>query len=157
MGEQSTPVGLGKLYFCRAEDLEKSPAVHPVLLGETVSVKPGMLTCKDDGDEKPYSGTKGFSATFTGTMAEPSEELKKLLCQPSCFDVELQRKLGRMPRKMKKAYRSGHPRNTKWKRKVANYLRRMTITIPDAEIVITREQYDRLSVTISGHKAERED
>ena len=111
-----------------------------------------MLTYKDDGDAKPNYSAKGFNTTFTGTMEEPSAEIMELIKKPAKWDVQLQRKLGRMPRKMKKAHRSDYPRNTKWNRKVANYLRRMTTYLRNGELVVTKEQLDRLSATICGLK-----
>lgn len=146
MGEQPPFAGLGKLYFCRVEDMEKAP--QP--LGEPVTIRPGMLTYKDD-DEKPSYGTKGFSTTFTGTMEEPGEELLQLLLTPpNRWDVKLEQKPGRMPRKMKKAYCHGwlYRRDTKWKRKAGNYRRRLLVTLHNAEIVVTKEQRDRLASTI---------
>ena len=59
----------------------------------------------------------------------------------------------RLPRKMKKAYRSDYPRNTKWLRKVRNYIyrnMRNALHIRDAEMVLTSEQRDRLAATIRG-------
>lgn len=146
MGEQPPFAGLGKLYFCRVEDMEKAP--QP--LGEPVTIRPGMLTYKDD-DEKPSYATKGFSTTFTGTMEEPGEELLQLLLTtPNRWDVKLEQKPGRMPRKMKKAYCHGwlYRRDTKWKRKAGNYRRRLLVTLHNAEIVVTKEQRDRLASTI---------
>ena len=142
MGEQSPLFGLGKLYVCRVEDKDKEP--QP--LGEPITIKPGMLTYKDD-DNKPSYSQKGFSATFTGTVEEPSIELIDLFTQPRLWDVVLERKPGRMPRKMKKAYEYGwlYRRDTKWKRKAGNYRRRMMMTLHDAEIVVTKEQRDRLA------------
>lgn len=148
--EDEMPAGLGKLYFCRVEDLKNNPDAQPIPLGEAVSIKPGMLTYKDDGDAKPDYSAKGFNATFTGTMEKPSDELMELMKNPPKWDVKIQRQLERMPRKMKKAHRSDYPRNTKWKRKVANYLRRMTIYLRNGELVVTEEQLNRLSATICG-------
>ena len=152
--EDEMPAGLGKLYFCRVEDLKDNPDAQPIPLGEAVSIKPGMLTYKDDGDSRTDYSTKGFNATFTGTMEEPSDELMALLKKPLKWDVKLQRQLERMPRKMKKAHRSDYPRNTKWKQKVANYMRRMTIYLCNGELVVTEEQLNRLSVTICGSKVQ---
>ena len=146
MGEQPPFAGPGRLYFCRVEDTGKEP--QP--LGEPVTIRPGMLTCKDD-DEKPSYATKGLSATFTGTMEEPGEELLQLLLTPpNRWDVKLEQKPGRMPRKMKKAYCHGwlYRRDTKWKRKAGNYRRRLLVTLHNAEIVVTNEQRDRLASTI---------
>ena len=152
--EDEMPAGLGKFYFCRVEDLKDNPDAQPIPLGEAVSIKPGMLTYKDDGDAKPYYSAKGFKATFTGTMEKPSDELMALLKKPLKWDVKLERQLERMPRKMKKAHRSDYPRNTKWIRKVANYLRRMTTNLHNGEMVVTEEQLNRLSATIYGLKAQ---
>ena len=154
VSKDEMPAGLGKLYFCRVEDLKDNPDAQPIPLGEAVSIKPGMLTYKDDGDARTDYSAKGFSATFTGTMEEPSDELKALLNKPLKWDVKLQRQLERMPRKMKKAHRSDYPRSTKWKRKVANYLRRMTIYLRNGELVVTEDQFNRLSVTICGSKVQ---
>lgn len=152
--ENEMPAGLGKFYFCRVEDLKDNPDAQPVLLGEAVSIKPGMMTYKDDGDARPDYCAKGFNATFTGTMEEPSDELMALLKKTLKCDVKLQRQLERMPRKMKKAHRSDYPRNTKWKRKVANYLRRMTIYLRNGELVVTEEQLNLLLVMICGLKVQ---
>lgn len=146
MGEQPPFAGLGKLYFCRVEDMEKAP--QP--LGEPVTIRPGMLTYKDE-DEKPSYATKGYSIGFNATMEEPGEELLQLLLTPpNRWDVKLEQKPGRMPRKMKKAYCHGwlYRRDTKWKRKAGNYRRRLLVTLHNAEIVVTKEQRDRLASTI---------
>lgn len=141
MGEQEPLAGLGsKMYVCCIEDKDK----EPVPLGEPITIKPGMLTYKDDEPKNEYSA-KGFSVGMNLTMEGPSPELIEMLKRPALVDVVLERKPGRMPRKMKKAYRSDYPRNTKWTRKVANYLRRLSMTLHDAEIVVTREQRDRLA------------
>ena len=140
MGDQPPFAGIGKLYFCSAGDMENGP--QP--LGEAVTLEPGMLTYKDDEPESEY-GAKGYSIGFNATMQEPDRELVELLNRPTLWDVKLERKPGRMPRKMKKAYRSDYPRSTKWTRKVANYLRRMSMTLHNVEIVITKEQRDRLA------------
>ena len=64
----------------------------------------------------------------------------------------------RLPRKMKKAYRSDYPRNTKWLRKVRNYIQRNmreALHIRNAEIVLGPEQQDRLTATIRGGTIDR--
>ena len=140
MGEQPPFAGLGKLYFCRVEDKDK----EPVPLGEAVTLKPGMLTYKDDEPRNEY-GAKGYSIGFNATMQEPGKELLDMLNRPTLFDVKLQREPGRMPRKMKKAVSASYRRDTKWKRKLHNYLGRLCHTLHNAEIVVTREQQDRLA------------
>ena len=140
MKQEAPFAGLGKMYFCRVEDKDK----EPVPLGEPITIKPGMLTYKDDEPKSEYSA-KGFSTTFTGTMQEPSRELVEMLNRPTLWDVKLQREPGKMPRKMKKAVRASYRRDTKWKRKAMNYLSRLCHTLHNAEIVVTREQQDRLA------------
>ena len=149
MGEQPPFAGLGKLYFCRIEESDKEP--QP--LGEPITIKPGMLTYKDD---EPSSFPKSHQISFNATMEEPSKELLEKLAgfddSRLLVDVILRwRDPGRMPRKMKKAYRSCYPRNTKWTRKVANYIRRNIHTINNAELVITKAQRDRIVGHISAH------
>lgn len=146
MEEQPTFVGPGKLYFCRVEDKDKEP--QP--LGKAVTLHPGMLTYKDD-DEKPSYSPKGFNTTFTGTIDLPRPELLDLpLTTLNRWDVQLERKPGRMPRKMKKAYRSDYSRNTKWVRRANNYIkRRLFLALHDVEIFVTNEQRDRLSDMLS--------
>jgi len=142
MTEQPPFAGIGKLYFCSAGDMERKP--QP--LGETVTLEPGMLTYKDDEPRSEYSA-KGYSIGFNATMEKPGSELMELLNRPTLWDVKLERKPGRMPRKMKKAYCYGwlYRRDTRWKHKAGNYRRRLLLTLHDAEIVVTKEQRDRLS------------
>ena len=146
MGEQPPFAGLGKLYICRVEDLEKNPNTPMKLLGEAVKIEPGMLRYNDE--PSPSYEPKGFTVTGNAILKEPSRELIEKLWETSLVDVTLNRKPGRMPRKMKKAYRSDFSRNTKWKRKVANYMRRLSMTLHNAEVVITKEQRDCLSLQI---------
>ena len=64
----------------------------------------------------------------------------------------------RLPRKMKKAYRSDYPRNTKWLRKVRNYIQRNmrnALHIRNAEMVLTPKQQDLLAATIRGGTIDR--
>lgn len=151
MGERTIPTGLGRLYVCRTTDAEKNLLTDLQPLGELLNIKPGMLTYKDGDDDGSAYETKGFRTTSGRIKVEPSEEMMELLMQPRKWDVELQHKLGRMPRKMKKAHRKGskYCRDTKWKRKVKAYARRFNYRLPNAEIVVTQEQRNRLSVTIS--------
>ena len=144
MGEQPPFAGLGKLYFCRAEDKEPQP------LGEAVALKPGMLTYRDDEPKSEY-GAKGYSIGFNATMQEPGRELVEMLNRPTTlYNVKLEASLGRMPRKMKKALRARYRRDTKWKRKAKAYERRFIYRLPNAEMVVTHEQFGVLEATIKG-------
>ena len=144
MGEEPLPLGTGKIFVFHADDLKK----EPVALGEVATLKPAVLTYKDDDSQPSYSN-KGFTATGTCAMEGPAPELKQLMDGPRLVSVTMQQKLERMPRKKKKAYRSGYRRDTKWKRKVLNYVRRTVYTIPQAEIVVTKAQHDRLAAMLS--------
>jgi len=148
MGEQSQqPAGLGRLFVCPAEDFERLGMDAPMTeipLTEPATLSPGMLTYKDT-DDKPQGGWPSPISLHAVAKAEPDEVLQQLLQGAQTFDVTIERKLPRLPRKMKKAYRSDYPRNTKWKRKVANLIRRRSRTLHDCEVVVTPEQHDRLA------------
>lgn len=149
MGEQSQqPAGLGKLFVCPAEEFERLGMDAPMTeipLAEPATLSPGMLTYKDTSD-KPYGGRPShISFHATATVTDPDEVLQQLLQGAQTFDVTIERKPPRLPRKMKKAYRSDYPRNTKWTRKVANLIRRQSHTLHDCEVVVTQEQHDRLA------------
>jgi hypothetical protein len=82
-----------------------------------------------------------------------ADSIRELLNDtPRKVDVKIQRELGKMPRKMKKACRIGdrYQRDTKWKRKAKAYARRFIYRLPDAEMVVTREQMGELEATIKG-------
>ena len=73
-------------------------------------------------------------------------------------DITTKQPQRRLPRKMKKAYRSDYPRNTKWLRKVRNYIQRNmrnVLHIRDAEMVLTPKQQDLLAATIRGGTIDR--
>ena len=149
MGEDmQQPAGLGKLYFCLAEDLERLGMDAPMTeipLAEPATLSPGMLTYEDT-DDKPQGGLPApISFHATATVTEFDDVLQQLLQGAQIFDVTIERKLPRLPRKMKKAYRSDYHRDTKWKRKVSNLIRRYRQTLHDCEMVITPEQRDRLA------------
>ena len=50
MKQEAPFAGLGKMYFCRVEDKDQ----EPVPLGEPITIKPGMLTYKDDEPQLKY-------------------------------------------------------------------------------------------------------
>jgi hypothetical protein len=147
MGEQSQqPAGLGKLYFCPAEEFERlgmDAPMEEIHLAEPATLSPGMLIYEDD--DKPQGGWPSPISFHAVAKAEPDEVLQRLMERAQTFDVTIERKLPRLPRKMKKAYRSDYPRNTKWTRKVANLIRRQSHTLHDCEVVVTPEQHDRLA------------
>ena len=122
--------------------------------------KEGMLTCniEDDGSTKDSGAWENpmrhsFEITGKAVVTNVGDPIRELLNDmPSKVDVEIRREMGKMPRKMKKAYRIGsrYRRDTKWKRKAKAYERRFIYRLPNAEMVVTREQFGVLEATIKG-------
>lgn len=122
--------------------------------------KEGTLKCSIDDDgatkdsgawENPMHHT--YEITGKAVVTNVGFPIRELLNDiPSKVDVEIRRELGKMPRKMKKAYRTGsrYLRDTKWKRKAKAYERRFIYRLPNAEMVVTREQFGVLEATIKG-------
>ena len=122
--------------------------------------KEGMLTYSvdDDGstkDGRAWRNPMRHSYEITGNavvtnVGDPVRELLKDM--PRKVDVEIRCEIGKMPRKMKKSYRtdSRYSRDTKWKRKAKAYERRFVYRLQDAEMVVTREQFGVLEATIKG-------
>lgn len=126
--------------------------------------KEGMLTYKmeDDcatKDSGAWENPMRHSYEITGRVMVTNEgdPIRELLNElPDKVAVEIQREIGKMPRKMKKAYRIGsrYRRDTKWKRKAKAYERRFIYRMPNAEMVVTREQFGVLEATIKGSRAQ---
>jgi len=120
--------------------------------------KEGMLTynTEDDGSTKDGGAWErsmhhSYEITGEAVVSEVGGSIRELLeGAPRKVDVEIRREMGKMPRKMKKAYRTGsrYRRDTKWKRKAKTYERRFVYRLPDAEIVVTCEQMGVLEATI---------
>jgi len=125
--------------------------------------KEGMMTYSIDNDGMTNDdGTWGrpfshhYEITGEGSLQDVGGSTRDLLTdKPWRVDVEMRNSPGKMPRKMKKAYRIGsrYRRNTKWKRKAEAYKRRLVnlYRLPDAEMVVTRDMYRRLEATIKGN------
>lgn len=122
--------------------------------------KEGMLTCsiEDDGSTKDGGAWRNpmrhsYEITGEAVVSNVGDLFREVLNDmPRRVDVEIRREMGKMPRKMKKAYRMGnrYPRDTKWKRKAKAYARRFVYRMPNAEMVVTREQMGVLEATIKG-------
>ena len=136
--------------------------------GKVVGTMPsGQLTYAEDDEPS----TKEFSDPWRTPSAQHSwdiecqavvsgDAISNVLKDISKVDVTIttQQPQRRLPRKMKKAYRSDYPRNTKWLRKLMNYIQRHirnVLHIRDAEMVLTPEQRDRLAATIRGGTIDR--
>ena len=132
--------------------------------GEVVGTMPsGQLTYAEDDEPS----TKEFSDPWRTPSAEHSWDIEcqavvsgdaisnalKSMSDKVDVTITTQQPQRRLPRKMKKAYRSDYPRNTKWLRKVRNYIQRNmrnALHIHNAEMVLTPEQQGRLTATIQG-------
>ena len=118
--------------------------------------KGGMV--KDDGATKDSGAWENpmrhtYEITGKAVVTNVGTPIRELLNDMlSKVDVEIRREMGKMPRKMKKAYRIGsrYLRDTKWKRKAKAYERRFIYRLPNAEMVVTREQMGVLEATIKG-------
>lgn len=121
--------------------------------------KEGMLTYnnEDDGSTKDsgaWENPMSHSYELTGEAVFTNVGDRELFNNiPRKVDVEILREMPlKMPRKMKKAWRmrNRYQRDTKWKRKAKAYARRFIYRLPDAEMVVTREQMGKLEATIKG-------
>jgi len=117
----------------------------------------------DDGatkDSGAWENPMRHSYEITGeaVVTNVGNPIRELLNDtPRKVDVEIRREMGKMPRKMKKAYRMGdrYQRDTKWKRKAKAYARRFIYRLPNAEMVVTREQTGGLEATIHATMEDR--
>ena len=83
-------------------------------------------------------------------MIQDAGDVVRTILKDGTVDVTIQQAIGNLPRKMKKARRATYHRNTKWKRKLADYIHRRSFHIPRAEMVVTPDQFDTLRATIHG-------
>lgn len=75
--------------------------------------------------------------------------LKDILPGPQTVDVQITQPIGKMPRKMKKADRLDPSGLTKFGRKVLSYRRRHTTTLNNAEMVVTQQDKETLTLAIT--------
>ena len=120
------------------------------------AAKSGMLTYLDT-EEKPEShySNKGFqkswdiSCNALVSEGDISNPLKDMMRGPQLVNVKIERPIGKMPRKMKKADKCDPFCKTKWGRKAWNYRRKHSTILNDAEIVITKQDQETLTATIT--------
>ena len=121
------------------------------------TAKSGMLTYLDTvekAEEPKYEEfNKSWDISCNALVSEGDipNPLKDMMQGPQLVNVKIERPIGKMPRKMKKAYEYGwlYFRDTKWKRKAFNYRRKHSTIINDAEIVITKQDQETLTATIT--------
>ena len=79
-----------------------------------------------------------------------------VITTPREIAITIAEEPGKMPRKMKKAYRSTHQRETKWKRKAENYIKRKTYHAQHATIEITGNDWQTVSAEVRFDRLDRE-
>ena len=115
----------------------------------------GMLTYLDTvekAEEPKYDEShKSWDISCNALVkgGDVLDALKDITKGPQLVNMQITRPTGKMPRKMKKADKRDPYGKTKWGRKTINYRRRRTIILNDAEIVITKQDQETLTATIT--------
>ncbi len=125
MGEKNmNPAELGsKLYFCRAEDLEKNPNTLmqeidlKTYVGD-ISMKAEPKACNN---AEHWTVTHGSSITGNATLIGTVTEMDSWLKPQNITNARLVfvADCRQLPRKLKKGFRATYQRNTKWTRKAS--------------------------------------
>lgn len=134
----------------------ENPFEGPITLmigGEVVKANIGKLNIAEHQDPigekgeewKPLS-EKSWDIECNGLV---SDNVADLLPPMNDISLEITQQPGKMPRKMKKAYKSDHDHKTKWGRKVQNYLKRNTFLQEHAKMRITEQDNDTMTYTIT--------
>ena len=119
------------------------------------TAKSGMLTYLDTvekaEDPKHEEFNKSWDISCNALVSEGDipNPLKDMMRGPQLVNVKIERPIGKMPRKMKKADKRDPYGKTKWGRKAFNYRRKHSTIINDAEIVITKQDQETLTATIT--------
>ena len=134
-------------------------ASEPIKLmigGEVVEANIGKLTFAEDPDLKGDTGEEWKPLSEKQWDIEcnalVSADVTGLLPPMDDISLEITQQPGKMPRKMKKAYKSDHDHKTKWGRKVQNYLKRNTFRQEHAKMRITEQDNDTMTYTITFEK-----
>ena len=119
------------------------------------TARSGMLTYLDTVEkaEEPkheeFNKSWDISCNALVTEGDIPDPLKDMMRGPQLVNVKIERPIGKMPRKMKKADKRDPYCKTKWGRKAFNYRRKHSTIINDAEIVITKQDQETLRATIT--------
>ena len=119
------------------------------------TARSGMLTYLDTVEkaEEPkhdeFNKSLDISCNALVTEGDIPDPLKDMMRGPQLVNVKIERPIGKMPRKMKKADKRDPYCKTKWGRKAFNYRRKHSTIINDAEIVITKHDQETLTATIT--------
>ena len=119
------------------------------------TAKSGMLTYLDTVEKveepKHEEFNKSWDISCNALVKEGDipNPLKDMMQGQQLVNVKIERPIGKMPRKMKKADKRDPYCKTKWGRKAWNYRRKHSTIINDAEIVITKQDQETLTATIT--------
>ena len=122
------------------------------------TAKSGMLTYLDTVEKAESKGLysneglhKSWDISCNALVSEGDipNPLKDMMRGPQLVNVKIERPIGKMPRKMKKADKRDPYCKTKWGRKAWNYRRKHSTVLNDAEIVVTKQDQETLTATIT--------
>ena len=115
---------------------------------------------EDDASTKEFSDPwrtpyikQSWDISCDAMVRDAGDVLSDLLNGKEKWDVTIGQEVGKLPRKMKKALHS--KRMTKWGRKAICYRRRHVTMLNAAEVVVTKQDQETLTATIT--KAMEED
>ena len=139
--------------------------INIIIGGQVIgTAKSGMLTYLDTEDkpeDKCLYSNKGLNKSWDISCNalvhedDVPDPLKEMMQGPQLVNVQITRPVGKMPRKIKKADKRDPYGKTKWGRKAINYRRTHNIIINDAEIVVTKEDQETLTATLTKTVEER--
>ena len=115
----------------------------------------GMMTYLDTVEKAEEPKHEEFNKSWDISCNDLVQEndipdpLREMMRGPQLVNVKIERPIGKMPRKMKKADKRDPYGKTKWGRKAFNYRRKHSTIINDAEIVITKQDQETLTATIT--------
>ena len=124
----------------------------------TISEETDLGSVKDCCDDtwRPSHIERSWDIECSGHVT-PDDKLDSIFGKtPSEIAITIAKEPGKMPRKMKKAYRSTHRRETKWKRKANNYIKRKTYHAQHATMEVTGNDGQTVSCEIRFDRLDRE-
>lgn len=125
----------------------------------TISEEIDLGSVKDCCDDtwRPSHIERSWDIECSGHVTPDDDKLDSIFGKtPSEIAITIAEEPGKMPRKMKKAYRSTHRRETKWKRKAKNYIKRKTYHAQHATIEVTGNDGQTVSGVVKFDRLDRE-
>lgn len=125
----------------------------------TISENTDLGSVKDCCSDswRPSHIERSLDVECSGLVDPMNDELDNIFGKtPREMAISIREEPGKLPRKMKKAYRSTHRRDTKWKRKVSNYIKRKTYHAQHAQLEVIGDSGDFVSAEVKLDKLERE-